>query len=86
MNVVLAPEVEKLVLSQVENGRYMTASDAVKDAMRLLDEVTRLQAFQRSDVDEKIKAGMDSLRRGEGMDGDEFFDRLEAELEYPDFA
>ncbi len=32
-------------------------------------------------VQEKIREGIDSLRRGEGVDGEAVFDRLDAEID-----
>ena len=61
MNVSLTPELEKFVSAKVETGRYSSASEVVREALRLLchrDEVWR------KEVDGKIKAGMDSIRAG----------------------
>jgi hypothetical protein len=37
--------------------------------------------LQRSEIAEKIAEGLESLCRGEGLDGEGVFDRIEAELE-----
>src|SRR5277367_6746005 len=38
MNVSLTPELEKFVTTKVESGRYNSASEVVREALRLLDE------------------------------------------------
>jgi putative addiction module CopG family antidote len=52
MNVSLTPELEKLVIDKVRGGLYQTASEVVREALRLLkqrdDEARR--ADQRAGV------------------------------------
>ena len=38
MNVSLTPELERLVKEKVESGLYQTASEVVREALRLLKE------------------------------------------------
>ena len=81
MNVNLTPELEKLVQKKVKTGRYNSASEVVREALRLLEERDHIMALRREELRKKIAEGLDSLRRGEGVDGEEVFDRIEAELE-----
>jgi len=62
MNVSLTPELERLVNEKVESGLYQTASEVVREALRLLKE--RDQAREQLRVD--VQAGFDQLARGEG--------------------
>lgn len=62
MNVSLTPELERLVNEKVESGLYQTASEVVREALRLLKE--RDQARERLRAD--VQAGFDQLARGEG--------------------
>ena len=39
MNVSLTPELERLVNEKVESGLYQTASEVVREALRLLLEI-----------------------------------------------
>ncbi len=50
MNVSLTPELEKLVADKVGSGRYNSASEVVREALRLLEEQDQLRAcvFQPS--------------------------------------
>ncbi|OLC50706.1 MAG: hypothetical protein AUH43_04340 [Acidobacteria bacterium 13_1_40CM_65_14] len=62
MNVSLTPELERLVNEKVESGLYQTASEVVREALRLLKERDQAREHLRADV----KAGFDQLARGEG--------------------
>jgi antitoxin ParD1/3/4 len=60
MNISLTPQLEKLVLDRVKSGRYTSASEVIREALRLLENhdraldqgLTRLQ----SDVREGLRA------------------------------
>ena len=61
MNVSLTEPMEQFVRQKVAVGDYETASEVVREALRLLrhrDEVWK------SEVDTKIKAGIESIRAG----------------------
>lgn len=67
MNVSLTPELERLVNEKVESGLYQTASEVVREALRLLKERDQAREQLRADV----QTGFDQLARGEGR----FYDR-----------
>jgi antitoxin ParD1/3/4 len=62
MNVSLTPELERLVNEKVESGLYQTASEVVREALRLLKERDQAREQLRADV----QAGFDQLARGDG--------------------
>jgi antitoxin ParD1/3/4 len=76
MNVSLTPELESFVLTKVKTGRYNSASEVVREALRLLEDHEKARAAQlekfRSEVDRRLA----SLDRGEGVDGEAVFARL----------
>ena len=61
MNVSLTPELERVVNEKVESGMYQTASEVVREALRLLKERDEARARLRADV----QAGFEQLARGE---------------------
>lgn len=66
MNVSLTPELERLVNEKVESGLYQTASEVVREALRLLKERDHARAQLRGDV----QVGFDALvssRRGPNL-------------------
>ncbi len=71
MNVSLTPELEKLVTSKVESGLYQSASEVIREGLRLLDDHDRLRELHLSEVRKKIQTGLDQLDRGEGIPGDQ---------------
>ena len=80
MNVHLTHELEQLVHNKVETGRYNSASEVVREALRLMEERDQLKTLRKDEIRAKIAQGLESLRLGKGVDGDEVFDDLEAEL------
>ena len=77
MNVHLTQELEQLVQARVKSGRYNSASEVVRDALRLLADRDELMELRKQELRKKIALGLDSLQRGQGVDGDEFFEQLE---------
>lgn len=103
-NVALTDEQNALVERLVKSGRYASASEVVRDGLRLLqrDEEARLldkwliegltaeeEASippdvlnrARETIRAKIREGLDEARRGNLVDGEEFFARWKTRLE-----
>jgi antitoxin ParD1/3/4 len=76
MNVSLTPELEKLVTQKVESGLYQSASEVIREGLRLLDDHDRLREFHLDEVRKKIKIGLDQLDRGEGIPGDQAYAQM----------
>jgi len=79
MNVHLTPELETLVQNKVKTGRYNSASEVVRDALRLFEQRERIRELQVRDIRKKIDEGWRSLERGEGIDAEEVFQTLARE-------
>jgi antitoxin ParD1/3/4 len=75
MNVSLTPELERLVNDKVESGLYQTASEVVREALRLLKERDQAREHLRADV----QSGFDQLARDKGRAYDETSGRQLAE-------
>ena len=75
MNVSLTPELERLVNEKVESGLYQTASEVVREALRLLKERDQAREQLRADV----QAGFGQLARGGGRVYDKTSSRQLAE-------
>src|SRR5271169_3815824 len=71
MNVSLTPELEKLVTSKVQSGLYQSASEVIREGLRLLEDQDRLRELHLAEVRKKIQSGLDQLDRGEGVPGDQ---------------
>ncbi len=81
MNVHLTAELEQFVQSKVKSGRYNSASEVVREALRLLEQRDEVFTLRKDEIREQIEEGWHSAKRGEFVDGDEVFDRIEAEIE-----
>lgn len=68
---------EDFVHEQIATGRYASASEVIRDALRLLEErEARKAAFEKA-----IEDSLADVEAGRVIDADEVFDRLLAELE-----
>jgi antitoxin ParD1/3/4 len=80
MNVSLTPELEKLVHEKVKSGRYLSASEVVREALRLLEERDRLYELRLSELQRKLSVGVEQADRGELMDQEDVFAELEEDI------
>lgn len=76
MNVSLTPELEQLVTEKVESGRYTSASEVIREALRLLEEHDQLKQQRLAQVREKIDRGLQQLDAGEGISAQEAREQL----------
>lgn len=76
MNVSLTPELEKLVARKVDSGLYQSASEVIREGLRLLDDQDHLREIQLEEVRKKIQTGLTELDRGEGIHGDQAYARM----------
>ena len=60
MNVSLTPQLEELVKSKVESGRYGSASEVMREALRLLEERDRVQSLRHEALKAEIQKGLAS--------------------------
>ncbi len=64
MNVSLTPELDKFVADKVETGRYNSASEVVREALRLLEEHDRARGAQIAAFNRELGARLASLDSG----------------------
>ena len=79
MNISLTAELEQLVSDKVKTGMYQTASEVIREGLRLLRERDqRLEALRKD-----VRAGFEAVERGEFTELDasninELADRVKA--------
>ncbi|GAA3939794.1 type II toxin-antitoxin system ParD family antitoxin [Litoribacillus peritrichatus] len=66
MNISLTSELESFVKSKVETGMYRSASEVVREALRLLEEQDEIQSMRLEALRRDVNQGLDSLERGQG--------------------
>ena len=64
MNVSLTPELERLVQKKVATGRYGSASEVVREALRLLEEREAARALELRAVQQQVALGVRDLDQG----------------------
>jgi antitoxin ParD1/3/4 len=72
-NVSLTAEQDAFVERVVKAGEYQNASEAIRDALRVLQQKRREDALKLRALRAQIKAGLEALERGdfiEVADGD----------------
>jgi antitoxin ParD1/3/4 len=76
VNVSLTPELEALIQERVRSGRYTSASEVVREALRLLEDRDELRRLRLAELRGQVAAGLDSLDRGQARDGDAVIDEI----------
>jgi antitoxin ParD1/3/4 len=77
MNVSLTPELEQFVSSKVGSGRYNSASEVVREALRLLEEHDQARSAQIAAFNQELGHRLASLDRGEQADPAAARERIE---------
>jgi antitoxin ParD1/3/4 len=67
MNVSLTRALEDFVNRKVSSGRYGSASEVVREALRLLEDRDRLREAQLGELQSEIAKGLDELDAGEAV-------------------
>jgi antitoxin ParD1/3/4 len=60
MNISLTPHLEDLVKSKVDSGLYNSASEVMREALRLLEERDQLRNVRLEELRREIQKGLDS--------------------------
>ena len=80
MNVSVGREFEEYVRAKVESGDYASASEVVRDGLRLMREKEQLFEARLQSIRGEIQKGIDQLERGESRDGETVMAELKAKL------
>jgi antitoxin ParD1/3/4 len=67
-NISLTPEQDAFVEQVVEAGEYQNASEAIRDALRVLQQRRKEDSLRLKALRAQIKAGADALDRGDFME------------------
>lgn len=84
MNVSLTPELDRYVEEKVKSGRYRSASEVVRDSLRVMQQVEEERQARLIALRHRIARGIDELDRGLGVDGEQAFAQVLAEFERED--
>jgi antitoxin ParD1/3/4 len=71
MNISLTPQLEQLVQDRVKSGRYTSASEVVREALRLLESHDRALEARLTQLRGEVDAGLAQLDEGKGLPFDD---------------
>jgi antitoxin ParD1/3/4 len=81
MNVSLTPELEKFVQQKVKSGKYLSVSEVILEALRLLEERDMQRQMRIEKLRQEVAVGIGQSDRGEIFDGEEVVTKLLEEIE-----
>lgn len=76
MNISLTPELEKLVQEKVNTGLYTSASEVIREALRLLFEQENIKRKRIQELNRDIQLGLDDLANNRVHDGKQVMEEL----------
>ena len=80
MNVSLTPELEQIVDQKVKSGMYNSASEVVREGLRLLQQRDDMHKEKLNALRAEIQKGIDDLEAGRYRDGAEAMAEIKERL------
>ena len=75
-NIALTPHFDQFVQSRVESGRYQSASEVVRDGLRLLEEREEVRQCSALTVRQDIELGWQQSEHEKMVDGPSVFEEI----------
>ena len=83
MSITLNTAQEKIVAELIATGSFNTADEVLQTALQLLERERESYRWWLATTREQVKEGIESLDRGEGVDGETVVNELLAKLQQP---
>ncbi len=80
MNVSLTAELESVIAEKVDAGMYSSASEVVREGLRLLLLRDRIYETKLAALKRDIRAGLDSIDAGRHRDGETVMSEIKGRL------
>lgn len=68
MNISLTPELDTFVEGKVKSGLYHSASEVIREGLRLLKERDVLQDIRAEELRKQVREGFAQIARGESLE------------------
>lgn len=85
MNVSLTPELEQMISIKVKSGMYNTASEVVREGLRLMQQRDEMREKKLAALRADLRTGLEAVEAGRTVNGEEFLlgwkKRLEDRIE-----
>jgi antitoxin ParD1/3/4 len=81
MNISLTPELERFIQDKVSSGMYTSASEVVRESLRLLHTHDDLQAQRINQLNQAIDVGLQQLNDGQRISAQESFNRMKKKID-----
>lgn len=81
ISVSFTPEQAEFLAACVKSGRYQSASEVVREAVRLLEDQQAHRQAEIASARREIALGADQLDQGRTLDAETFFAEWDAELD-----
>lgn len=78
LNVSLTPELDRFVRERLASGRYQTASEVIREGLRLLEHQERERETALASLKAKLARGAAQAERGELVDPAEVLKKIDA--------
>jgi antitoxin ParD1/3/4 len=78
MNVSLTPELDQLVQQKVASGLYQTASEVIREGLRLLHERDAMREQQIRSLRQKIDRGLKQLDAGQSVSAEKAWKQIQS--------
>jgi antitoxin ParD1/3/4 len=81
MEMTLTPELERRIAEKVGSGLYGSASEVIRESLRLLFSADEVKGQRLAQLRADIRVGLDQLNRGESIPGDQVMAEIKELLE-----
>ena len=80
MNISLTPELENFVHDKVNSGMYTSASEVIRESLRLLHTHDDIQNQRINHLNQAIDIGLEQLNAGKKIPAHEIYNRMKLKI------
>ena len=81
MNVSLTPELEKYIQTKVTSGLYTSASEVIRESLRLMHTYDDIKDQRLQEMNQAIELGLQQLAKGNKVTAKESYGRLKDKIQ-----